>query len=70
LGWIIAVGLGGLGFGACCLGFGGAFGFGAAGAGGGGGAVDLTIFTGTSGPSLTLAEMAADSEMIPATIAI
>jgi hypothetical protein len=39
------------------------------GAGGGACSADFTIFTGTRGPSLTFAEMAADKEMIPAAIA-
>ncbi|OFX26159.1 MAG: hypothetical protein A2V77_11140 [Anaeromyxobacter sp. RBG_16_69_14] len=70
MGWIIAVGLGGFDLGACCLVLGGARGLGAGGAGAGGGVGDLTILTGTSGSSLTLAEMAAEREMIPVTIAI
>jgi hypothetical protein len=67
LGWIIAIV--GFGFGGC-LGLGVALGFGGAGgAGGGVGAIVLTILTGTMGPSLTRALMAAEREMIVATIA-
>jgi hypothetical protein len=54
------------------LGLAGAFGLGGAGGTGGDGetgAAGFTIFTGTSGPSLTRTAMEADAETTPATMA-
>jgi hypothetical protein len=74
LGWIIVAGATGFALGGGpCFNFGGALGAGGArgleACGGALGIAGLTILTGTAGPSLTRAEMAAESEITAATIA-